>query len=291
VVDRALLRENLSLAPSQPATALWRAIETEHLLVRKALPSSGRGLDLGCGDGAITALLAHHIRPRWSLVGLDPDGRELELAEDRGIYERLDQADGSSIPEPDGFFDFVFSNSVLEHVDPIQETLAEVGRILRPNGRFIVTVPSEFFPVAVGPPGPLAALVTGSRSVERYRREIDQRLAHLRYWSAQEWEAALAACDLEVISTSYYMTTRETRRWATLSNATAGILVRLSGGERPIEIQRRLGLRRGTAPVWLRGLGRVVGALGALGLSRQAGRMARGSCLLIVSKKAATGSE
>jgi SAM-dependent methyltransferase len=286
VVDRSLLRENLKFAPAQPATALWRAVETEHLLSSKALPSSGWGLDLGCGDGAIAALLADRMDAHWVLVGLDPDGEELELAENRGVYQRLDQSEGSSIPEPEGSFDFVFSNSVLEHVVAIEETLAEISRVLRPGGRLVVTVPSEFFPAGVGRPGPLGTFVTGCRSTEAYRREIDRRLSHLRYWSVDRWKDALSSCGLEMLSTSYYMTKRETRRWAVLSNATAGILVRLAAGsERPIEIQRRLGFRGGKTPIWLRGLGRVLGEVGAIGLPH-ARNLRIGSCLLIVAGKA-----
>lgn len=287
MVDRALLRENLELAPAQPATALWRAIETEHVLTSRALPKEGRGLDLGCGDGAITALVASRMGARWNLVGLDPDASELQLAADRGLYERLDRAEGSSMPEADRSFDFVFSNSVLEHVDAIEETLTEIGRILKPDGHLIFTVPSEFFPQCVGRPGVLGAFVTRSRSPAEYRREIDRRLYHLRYWSVPEWQDALARWGgLEVIHTSYYMTRRETRRWAALSNVTAGLLVRLRGGtERPIEIQRRLGLRRGKAPVWLRGVGRVIGKVGATGLDRAPELNEKGSCLLIVARK------
>jgi ubiquinone/menaquinone biosynthesis C-methylase UbiE len=286
VVDRALLRENLELAPAQPATALWRAIETEHVLGSGTLPKEGRGLDLGCGDGAITALVANRLGALWNLVGVDPDESELQLAEDRGLYERLDHAEGSSMPEADESFDFVFSNSVLEHVDAIEETLTEVGRILKPCGHLIFTVPSEFFPQCVGRPGLLGAFVTGSRTPEAYQREIDRRVYHLRYWSVPKWQEALARSGLEVIDTSYYMTTRETRRWAALSNATAGLLVRLAGGtERPIEIQRRLGLRRGKAPVWLRGIGRVIGEVGAIGLERAPELTEKGSCLLIVARK------
>jgi SAM-dependent methyltransferase len=289
VVDRALLRENLDLAPAQPATALWRAIETEHVLASRALPKEGRGLDLGCGDGAITALVANRMGAHWNLVGLDPDGSELQLAADRGLYERLDHAEGSSMPEADESFDFVFSNSVLEHVDAIEETLTEIGRILKPSGHLIFTVPSEFFPRCVGRPGLLGAFVTGTRSPEAYQREIDRRVYHLRYWSVPEWQDALARWGLEVIDTSYYMTRRETRRWAALSNATAGLLVRLTGRtKRPIEIQRRLGLRRGKAPVWLRGIGRVIGEVGAMGLERAPGLTGRGSCLLIVARKIAS---
>jgi hypothetical protein len=85
------------------------------------------------------------------------------------------------------------------------------------------------------------------------------------------------------------MSRRETKRWAWLSNATAGLLVRLIGGSRarPIDIQRRIGIRRSEAPIWLRVPGRVIVALGTMGLDRRADLVTNGSCLLVVAIKQA----
>jgi SAM-dependent methyltransferase len=289
VSHRTLLRRNLKVAPAQPATAFWRAIELGHLLMSRSLPPEGRGVDLGCGDGAITELIRDAMGARWDLVGVDPDPRELALAAGRGLYEQLAQAEGSALPAADGAFDFVFSNSVLEHVPSLEPTLAEVGRVLKAGGAFVFTVPSEFFPQNLGSPGFLGAFVTGSRDSQAYRREIDRRLQHLRYWSLDQWRSALTGAGLEILEASYYMSRRETRRWAALSNATAGLLVRVMGrGARPIEIQRRLGLRRRDPPIWLRVLGRSICELSLVGLGRHEGQDEQGSCLLIVARKTGT---
>ena len=75
---------------------------------------------------------------------------------------------------------------------------------------------------------------------------------------------------------------------AVLSNATAGVLVRLSGGKAsPIELQRRLGLRRRRPPGWLRLLAAAFGELAVLGLGRDEDGSERGSCLLVVARKRA----
>jgi len=289
VVDRSLLRTNIDIAPWQPATALWRAIEVEHLLESGSLPGEGRGLDLGCGDGSIMLLVRRAKGSRWTLVGLDPDREELEIALTRQVYDGLLAAEGDAIPENDESFDFVFSNSVLEHVDSLEPSIAEVSRVLKPSGVFLFTVPSEFFHANLGAPGWLGMIATGTRNSEDYHRAIDRRLYHLRYWDLHRWREALAGSGLRVVHSSYYMSRRETKRWAWLSNATAGLLVRLIGGSRarPIDIQRRIGIRRSEAPIWLRVPGRVIVALGTMGLDRRADLVTNGSCLLVVAIKQA----
>jgi SAM-dependent methyltransferase len=285
-LDRNLLRRNLRLAPFQPATALWRTFETGHLLRTGVLPRFGRGLDLGCGDGGITELLRDALDARWRLVGVDPDEDELALAVTRGVYESLEQADGAATSAEDASFDFVFSNSVLEHVEALEPTLREVARVLANGGSFVFTVPSSFFPENLGPPGLLGWLATGTRDPSEYRRAIDRRLAHRRYPSVEEWRVLLASSGLELVQASLFMSRAATRRWAVLSNATAGVLVRLSGRRAsPIELQRRLGLRRRRPPGWLRLLATALGKPVALGLGRGEDEGERGSCLLIVARK------
>jgi SAM-dependent methyltransferase len=285
-VDRRLLRRNLRLAPFQPATALWRTFETAHLLETNALPRAGRGLDLGCGDGGITELLRDALDARWRLTGIDPDRDELELAAARGLYERLEQADGASTGADESSFDFVFSNSVLEHIEELEPTLRETARVLAVEGTFVFTVPSSFFHENVGPPGLLGWLATGTRDPVEYRRAIDRRLAHLRYPSVDEWRAMLANVGLDVVHASLFMSRPETRRWVALSNATAGLLVRVSGkGASPIEVQRRLGLRRRQPPGWLRPLASALSELAVLGLSGHDDGRRRGSCLLVTAQK------
>ncbi|MBL7892786.1 MAG: class I SAM-dependent methyltransferase [Bacteroidia bacterium] len=45
------------------------------------------------------------------------------------------------IPFPDNYFDSVLCTEVLEHVFSIDEVLTEISRVLKPNGRFLITLP------------------------------------------------------------------------------------------------------------------------------------------------------
>jgi SAM-dependent methyltransferase len=286
MLDRQLLGDSLRLAPEQPATALWRAIEIGHLLQSAALPVNGRGLDLGCGNGGVTRLVLDHSGASWQLVGVDPDPGEVALARESGIYDTVLESTGDAIQVGDEAFDFVFSNSVLEHVDQLEPTLREVGRVLKFGGLFVFTVPSPSFADNLGHPGLIGRIATGASDVSSYRAAIDRRLAHRRYLTVDEWRAALASVGLELRDTSVYMSRAETRRCVLLSNLTAGLLVRITRGTRsPLELQRELGLRRSSPPFWLRAIGQTIGRLGAVGLDPDHGLPGRGSCLLVVAQR------
>lgn len=236
-MDRALLSQFLHQYPFQPATGYWRAIEIAHVL-QHTLPS-GRGLDVGCGDGRLTALVAE--RTGWTnVVGVDPDAAEIELASRTGIYADLHATSAAEIPEPDCSFDWAFSNSVLEHVDDIDGILREVSRLLRPSGHLILTVPGPDFHHCLR--GPLVGGVTRSEYLSR----LDIRLAHRRYWGVETWHDHLAAVGIDVVESSVYMSRAQVRRWETLSRATAGLLHTISGRRlAPIQIQRQLSMRHG----------------------------------------------
>lgn len=222
--------------PFQPATALWRAIEVEHLLLH-GLPD-GRGLDLGCGDGLLTRIVLEEAGRR-DVVGVDPDPAEASQAKALGIYSTVHVAGGDHVPELDASFDWVLSNSVLEHIDHIEPVLAEVSRLLKPGGRFVFTVPGPDFHACLR--GPILPALTR----DEYLRRLDSRLAHVRYWDRSQWEASLGASRMAIEWLSGYLTPAEAQRWETISRLTAGLLYGLGRRRRrPIEIQRRLGMRR-----------------------------------------------
>lgn len=235
MMDRQLLKSFIQAYPFQPATALWRAVEIGVLLSHD-LPE-GRGLDLGCGDGKLTCIIMDRAGRR-RLVGIDPDPLETGQAESTGIYETVHTAPGDAVPEPDAAFDFVLSNSVLEHIPDLDPVLAEVSRVLRRGGSFHFTVPSAGFHNCLRGP-----ILPGCPR-DRYLEKIDRRLAHCRYYTSSTWHAKLAAQGLSLEQTIFYFDRAEVRRWETLSRFTGGLLFGLFGGRRhPIEIQRILGMR------------------------------------------------
>ena len=239
---RNLIREN----PFQPATSWWRAIELA-VVIRHGF-SKGTGLDLGCGDGKLMRILLEASQASPVLVGVDLDPLETRDASASGVYTRVHTAPGDRIPEPDASFDFVFSNSVLEHIDLIEPVIAEVARLLRPAGAFVFTVPGAGFHDCLS--GPLFPW----SDRQRYLESVDERCAHRRYWSEEQWRDCLQRHGLGSVRAVPYLTASEVRRWESLSRFTAGVLFGLFAGRmQPIEIQRALRMRRRTLrlPAWI----------------------------------------
>jgi len=228
-----LLAELMMQAPYQPATNCWRAPEIR-AVVDHGLPG-GNGLDLGCGDGHLMEIILRRIGNR-DLVGLDVDPLETEIARACKIYREVLTAPGHQMPFMDSSFDFVFSNSVLEHIENIDGVLREVARVLRPAGRFVFTVPGPAFHDCLRRPD--------SADREAYFRLVDARCAHLRYWTVAQWTEALARAGLRLTHSQEYLTEAQVQRWDTVARYTSGALMRLTQRKKtPIEIQRSLGLR------------------------------------------------
>lgn len=278
-IDQTLLARLLRENPFQPATSFWRAVELGAVL-RDGLPQ-GRGIDLGCGDGRLMRVLLDASGARPALVGVDIDPLETRDAAKAGVYVRVHTADGARLPETDSTFDFVFSNSVLEHIDEIEAVIGEVARVLRPGGTFLFTVPSSGFH------GCLAGPLVPWRDRSAYLAEIDRRCAHKRYWSEVEWAACLRDHGMNVARANQYLSVAEVQRWETLSRFTAGLLFSLFGGRlAPIAIQRSFGMRPRSLrlPSWCAAL--LAGAI-MTGLRRDVSD--HFGCLLVEARKPEPG--
>jgi ubiquinone/menaquinone biosynthesis C-methylase UbiE len=94
-------------------------------------------LEVGCAQGrGLVALAELGHRP----YGIDPYEPALEvareLADAQGVSFEVAPGRAEEIPFEDDRFDLVLAFSVMEHVDDLQASLAEIERVLRPGGIF-----------------------------------------------------------------------------------------------------------------------------------------------------------
>jgi SAM-dependent methyltransferase len=252
--QRSVWQHLTMVAPYQPATNFWRAIELP--MLAGALPKQGRGLDIGCGDGTLTTILRQLVGGIWDLTGIDIDRSEIALAKGSDVYDRVAVAKANQLPLPDACLDFVFANSVLEHIPNLTSALAEIARCLRPDGLFLATVPGPEFHKCLQGPGWMHRM-----DRNKYLAELDERLLHYHYWSADRWNCELHTVGLAPGPSLGYLTRKHVELWERWSNWTGGVAYWISRRQqRPVEIQRRLGIRR-CMPSWMGPVSHVVARL------------------------------
>ncbi len=111
------------------------------LRVLEQLPRAVQILELGCGGGALLRELA--ARGFGKLVGLDLARTALVEARQRTTPAGLVLAEAERLPFRDQSFDVVLAADVIEHVDCVDEHLAEVARVLRKGGLYLVKTPNR----------------------------------------------------------------------------------------------------------------------------------------------------
>ena len=107
-------------------------------LVGEAL-ARGPILNLGCGTGGFNAAAAE---VGASVVGVDADRDAVAICTLRG--GRYAHAEGEALPFRDGAFALVHCFSVIEHVESVERTVAEMVRVTRSGGAVYVHTPSAW---------------------------------------------------------------------------------------------------------------------------------------------------
>jgi SAM-dependent methyltransferase len=144
--------------------------------------SGARILEVGCGNGSISAWLAGRVSPGGTAVAVDLD---LSLVQARMQNLELRQADILAGPVERGTFDLVTARAVLHHVADPDAAIANMIASLRAGGALLLIEP-DFLPVSVAEPQAVRAFWDGwtawshERGIDYYMgRTLAPRVASL----------------------------------------------------------------------------------------------------------------
>jgi SAM-dependent methyltransferase len=101
----------------------------------------GRALDVACGTGAVTRILAERVGPKGTVVGLDINPGMLAIARIAAPLSNIEWLEGSAVGMalPDASFDNVLCEQGLQFFPDKAAALSEMRRVLEPDGRLALS--------------------------------------------------------------------------------------------------------------------------------------------------------
>ena len=108
-----------------------------HKLIDTLDPQRGsKVLDLGCGTGFLSEVLADVVGSEGQVVAVDPDMERLQVATTKHAAPNLQYCRGDAYEIPGTEYDTVFSNYVLHWVRDKDLAFKQVSGVLKKGGRF-----------------------------------------------------------------------------------------------------------------------------------------------------------
>jgi SAM-dependent methyltransferase len=150
----------------------------------RGLPEAEHALDLGCGDGRLTAELR-----AGAITAADVSEAALRRAAGRLPDAEIARvAPDEPLPFVDGEFELVLCVETIEHVRDVQLFLSEVRRVLRPGGGLALTTPAH-------------DRLTGVRlAVAGFESGFDPLSPHLRFFTRRSLARLLDAMGFDAVS-------------------------------------------------------------------------------------------
>jgi ubiquinone/menaquinone biosynthesis C-methylase UbiE len=133
-VVRAEYEDETRLAARKAAHACGEGPDAREVLfeaIAEARPA--RILDIGCGEGELAERLQRELGA--AVLAVDQSERMVEITRARGVDARVGNAERLDLP--DGSFDCVVAAWMLFHVSDLDRALAEIIRVLEPDGRLV----------------------------------------------------------------------------------------------------------------------------------------------------------
>ncbi|MFH0884927.1 MAG: class I SAM-dependent methyltransferase [Candidatus Micrarchaeota archaeon] len=110
------------------------------VLANRSLPKpkgKPKLLDIGCGDGKFLCIAK---RIGYEVSGVEPFGFNPDISKRDGF--KIWNSAFHVVNFPEGYFDIVTMNHVLEHVDSPSEVFLDLRRVTKPGGKVIIATPN-----------------------------------------------------------------------------------------------------------------------------------------------------
>ena len=131
------------------------------LLAEATLTSGGTVLDLGCGTGQLSCVLAEKVGPNGRVVAVDPDKERLALAREKHRRSNIEYLEADDQTFPIDQYDLIFLNMVIHWIHNKKELFERVFNCLKPGGQLafntadgkpeLPPIYDEFLQTVIGP--------------------------------------------------------------------------------------------------------------------------------------------
>jgi ubiquinone/menaquinone biosynthesis C-methylase UbiE len=138
-------------------TPEWRDRFDTLINERIKIPIEVRVLDVNCGTGAHSIEIASQMQAKGEVVGIDPSAERIAIARAKALVKKVkdvkfEQGMASSLPFDNDEFEVVIGDVSMVRAYEIEDVLAEMVRVTRPEGRVILKLTTrgsfdEFFSV------------------------------------------------------------------------------------------------------------------------------------------------
>jgi trans-aconitate 2-methyltransferase len=176
-------------------SSLQEAMAEEQIALLR-LAGEERVLDVGCGDGRLTAEIAAKV-PRGSVVGVDPSQHMIEFARAHAGASAsnlsFEVADVRELPFRDEF-DAVVSFNALHWVREQDRALAAIATALRPGGEAHLRL------VSAGPRKSLEDVIEETRAAPRWARAFEGFRTPYRHLAPERYRTLAEAAGLRVLA-------------------------------------------------------------------------------------------
>ncbi len=121
---------------NNPFRSFVQKFEARRMRKMSDLKDGAVVLEIGCGQGVGTKLIAKHFNPK-KIFAIDLDekmiGRAKKKVQSKDV--KFSVADASELPFNDGQFDAVFDFGIIHHIPNWRDCIKELYRVLKPGGQ------------------------------------------------------------------------------------------------------------------------------------------------------------